>query len=261
MAENIVLIDTYKCMACRGCQVACKDWNQLPAGITKFRGTYTNPPSLQPHTWTHMVFTETDQGRWLFAKYACMHCNDAACISVCPVGAVKRTKEGVVWHDADACAGCGLCAELCPFHVPHISKDTNRMGKCTGCVERIANGLKPACVGTCPNGALEYGNRKELMAKAQERVEELVAKGFSQTNLYGVNELDGLGRVYVLTELPAAYGLPVNPRYSASAYLWKAAGYPIRKLASVGLVSGLIFGMLKWRSDRIQGKREKENSI
>ena len=258
---NIVLIDTYKCMACRGCQVACKDWNQLPAGITKFRGSYTNPPNLQPHTWTHLVFTETDQGRWLFAKYACMHCTDAACVSVCPVGAVQTTKEGTVWHDEKICTGCGLCVEHCPFGVPHVSNVSNKMGKCTGCVERTSHKRIPACVATCPNGALEYGPAEELVAKAESRVEYLITKGFHQAMLYGVDELDGLGRVYILTQLPTAYGLPANPKQSASTWFWQAAKLPIRKLASIGLVSGAVIGMLRWRSARIEGNKQNKNSL
>lgn len=258
---NIVLIDTQKCMACRGCQVACKDWNQLPAGITKFRGTYTNPPTLQPHTWTHMVFTETEQGRWLFAKYACMHCTDAACINVCPVGAVQRLKNGTVWHDTDKCAGCGLCVEHCPFNVPHVSKVTNKMGKCTGCAERTSNGMIPACVATCPNGALQYGNREELIAMAKERVEALKELGFHQACLYGETEMGGLGRVYILTQLPGAYCLPENPKHTASSWMWQVARLPIRKLASLGLVSGAMLGFLRWRGNRIQVKKEQENTI
>lgn len=254
---NIVLIDTHKCMACRGCQVACKDWNQLPAGGTKFRGTYTNPPTLQPHTWTHLVFTETEQGRWLFAKYACMHCTDAACINVCPVGAVMRTKNGTVWHDTDKCLGCGLCVEHCPFNVPHVSKVNNKMGKCTGCVERTSNGLMPACVATCPNGALEYGDKKTLVAKAEDKVEALHNKGFHQACLYGVDEMEGLGRVYILTQPPEAYGLPAHPKYSASAWLWQMARVPVGKLATIGLFSGAMVGFLRWRGARIQGKKEK----
>lgn len=254
---NIILIDTQKCTACRGCQVACKNWNQLPAGVTKFKGTYTNPPTLQPHTWTHLVFSETQQGRWLFAKYSCMHCTDAGCVNVCPAGAVQHTKNGTVWIDQDKCLGCGLCVEHCPFNVPHISQVTKKMAKCTGCIERTTNGLKPACVATCPSGALEYGDRKTLLAEAEKRVESLREKGFDQASLYGVDEMGGLGRVYILTQLPAEYGLPEKPQYSASAWLWQALRGPVRKLASLGLVSGLFLGFLRWRGERIQGKKEK----
>lgn len=258
---NIVLIDTYKCMACRGCQVSCKEWNQLPAGATKFRGTYTNPPTLQPHTWTHLVFSETEQGRWLFAKYSCMHCRDAACINVCPMGAVQRLKNGTVWHDPDKCVGCGLCVGHCPFNVPQISKITNTMGKCTGCAERTSNGLIPACVATCPVGALEYGDRTKLLAKAHTRVESLKEQGFHQACLYGETEMDGLGRVYILTQAPAAYGLPENPKYTASTWFWQAAKLPLGKLASLGLVSGAVISFLRWRGKRIQVMQGKDNVI
>lgn len=253
---KIVLVDTHKCMACRGCQVACKDSNQLPAGNTKFRGTYTNPPTLEPHTWTHLKFSETEQGDWLFANYACMHCTDAACMSVCPADAIFRTKNGTIWCDREKCLGCGLCVQHCPFNVPHISEVTKKMEKCSGCVERTSNGLKPACVATCPNGALEYGDKKTLVAKAEEKLETLRNKGFHQACLYGVDEMEGLGRVYILTQPPEAYGLPAHPKYSASAWLWQMARVPVGKLASIGLFSGAVVGFLRWRGSRIQGKRE-----
>jgi formate dehydrogenase iron-sulfur subunit len=253
--SNVVLVDTQKCMACRGCQVACKDWNRLPAGVTKFRGTYTNPPTLQAHTWNHLVFSETDKGRWLFASLSCMHCNDAACINVCPMGALQRTKAGTVWPDTDKCIGCSICAQYCPFHVPQVSKATNKMGKCTGCAERVSQGLKPACVTTCPNGALLYGERGAMLKQARERVEVLKAQGFSGANIYGESEMNGLGRIYVLTETPAAYGLPEAPGYNATAWVWQLARRPLGTLTTIGLFSGLVAGFLRWRGERMQQRR------
>ncbi|HBS92907.1 MAG TPA: hypothetical protein DEA85_02710, partial [Firmicutes bacterium] len=115
-------------------------------------------------------------------------------------------------------------------------------------------GLRPACVTTCPNGALQYGERNALLQQAKERVQSLREQGFAQANIYGENEMHGLGRIYILTERPAAYGLPENPCYSASAWIWQLARRPLGKLASVGLFSGLVVGFLRWRGDRIQHK-------
>ncbi|MTI95130.1 MAG: hypothetical protein FH749_06530 [Firmicutes bacterium] len=253
---NAAFIDTSKCMACRGCQVACKDQNRLPAGITKFRGEYTNPPVLQAHTWTHILFTETESGRWLFAKYSCMHCIDAACIRVCPVEAVRRSKTGAVWHDREKCVGCGLCVDHCPFDVPHISPVTGKMAKCRGCIERVVNGYQPACVTTCPNEAIIYGKREELLEKARQRVEVLQEQGHSEARLYGAEELDGLSRLYVLLKPASEYGLPDNPRHTAGVWTWQAAKLPMRHLATVGLFAGLITAGLRWRGERILKKQK-----
>ena len=265
MAEKVMLIDTHKCVACRGCQVACKDWNQLPASNTRFRGTYTNPPTLQANTWTHIRFNEADDGKWLFAKLGCMHCDDAACIKLCPVEAVKRSSDGSVYHDPAECVGCGLCVDKCPFGVPQVSRYTNKMGKCTGCVDRVQNGLQPACVAACPNGTLSFGDREQMIERGQQRVEQLKQQGYSQARLYGLEELDGLHRLYILTRSPQSYSLPESPRYSASVWFWQTAMVPLRKLATIGLFSGALVGLLQLRNrgSRLdaQEQEKRENTI
>ena len=166
MAEKATLIDVSKCMACRGCQVSCKQWNQLPAESTKNTGTYENPADLSPHTYTRVLFRETSTGgdlKWQFRKHQCMHCTQATCVELCPSNAAFKNELGFVEIDPKRCIGCGVCEKFCPFEVPHVDHEANKAKKCGFCLDRVNNGLEPACVKTCPTGALQFGDRRELL--------------------------------------------------------------------------------------------------
>jgi len=229
-------------MACRGCQVACKQWNEQKAEVTTNRGTYENPPDLSWDTWIKMEFREVGSNgnlRWLFTRRACMHCTDAACVTVCPTKALYYHELGFVAYDSAKCSGCGYCVEACPFDVPRSGSGAitgiRTMNKCTFCLDRISNGYEPACVKTCPPGALTYGDRATLLAEAKARVAEL---GGNAT-LYGENELGGLHVLYVLDDTPAVYGLPVDPKVPATATVWQDVlqpiGWGVAGLAALGL--------------------------
>jgi len=231
---NAMLIDTSKCNACRSCQVACKQWNQLPAEKTKNRGTYENPPSLSPKTWTKVGFKEVYQDgqiKWLFTKRQCMHCTDATCVKVCPTGAAQRTDQGSVIIDQKKCTGCQICVNNCPFEVPQYDESTNTVKKCWFCFDRVSNGLEPACAKTCPSGAIQFGSHDELVAAGKDRVAALVDRGYKKANLYGDAQLDGLGFMYVLTEKPTVYGLPEDPQVPLSAILWQDILKPVGAVA------------------------------
>ena len=227
--EKAILYDSSKCTACRGCQVACKSWNEHEAEETTNRGSYENPEELSPETWVKMRFIETErEGKfaWLFARRACMHCTDASCSIVCPTGAILKTDEGFVHIDQEWCIGCGNCVQACPFDVPH--KDHHHTGtamKCTGCtstgLNRQDEGLAPACVTTCPTSALKFGERDQLLSEANQRIADLKAKGLSNATLYGKNELGGLHVLYVLEDIPEAYGLPESPQVASSTVIQK----------------------------------------
>jgi len=208
MNEKAMLIDVSKCTACRGCQVACKQWNQLPAEITKNTGTYENPPDLSSSTFTRILFKEElvkGQLKWLFRTEQCMHCTDAGCIKVCPVDARAKDEFGFTEIDIMKCIGCGLCVRGCPFDVPRIDNKTNKATGCWFCLDRVVNGMEPACANTCPSGAIKYGERSDLLAYAHEAVAE--SKN-GKLYLYGEHEFGGLHVLYLLPEEPELYGLP-----------------------------------------------------
>jgi formate dehydrogenase iron-sulfur subunit len=170
------LIDMTRCTGCRGCQVACKQWNQLQAEHTTFfEGEgYQNPPNMSEHTFTRIKFRDYERrgcNEFAFYKEMCMHCNEPACASVCPVGAFIKTPEGPVVYDAKRCIGCRFCMVACPFGVPKYqwSKTFPYVVKCTGCYGRIKEGLLPACAKACPS-AITYGKRNDMINEAKRRL-------------------------------------------------------------------------------------------
>lgn len=234
-----MLQDMSRCIACRGCQVACKEWNELPAVPTRNRGSYENPPALSPATWTRVQFIEDDAGgapRWFFFKQQCMHCTNAPCVEVCPTGALRRNVLGFVSLERERCNGCGYCAKFCPYGVPQLEVESALTGrakiaKCTLCQDRVSNGQAPACAKACPAGAIEFGEREALLGRGRARVAALKAQGRTGASLYGEREMGGLGVMYVLPEPAASYpALPANPDGA-----WRAASAWQRALQPIGL--------------------------
>ncbi len=223
MASQVgMLIDVSKCMGCRGCQVACKQWNQLPATKTKFSGTYQNPPKLSGTTWTLVNFIEPAKSRtefdgdpqWLFRKQQCLHCADPACVKACPTGALTKLDNGIVYINQAVCAGCKYCVEVCPFQTPKADHKTGTARKCWMCLDRVLNGLQPACATACPTGAVVFGDRKAMLSKAKKRVVDL-KKQYPKSDpyIYGEKELGGLGVLYLLPENdPELFNLPKDPK-------------------------------------------------
>ncbi len=255
MAQSICLIDTSKCMGCRGCQAACKQWNQLPAEETVFTGSYENPPRFSSNTWLRVAFREHgENGRvdFLMAKLGCMHCTDAACMQACPSGAIYRTDEGTVNIDEVKCIGCNYCVTACPFQVIGFDRLANKARKCTFCIDRLENGLQPACAMACPSGSITFGGRRELIAKAMNRVEELKAAGKVNARMYGLDELDGTAMLYVLADSSEKYGLPADPQVPVQTRIWNAIFKPLRVLVVVAVAFGL------W-ANRSQSKKIEES--
>lgn len=260
MAKITLFVDTSKCTACRGCQVACKEWWDLPAGSTKQSGSYENPPDLQPNTWTRITFHEYQSGskmQWLFLNLGCMHCTNAACVDVCPTAALKHNDMGFVSYEQDACNGCGYCSQACPFGIPRMDVVDTLTGeakasKCTMCQDRVTNGMTPACVKTCPPGALQFGDRTAMLTLARQRVDKLKGRGYSQAAIYGEHELGGLGRLYVLTAPAAAYGLPEYPEYPGVVSLWQNIVRPFGFVATGLMTVGLVFNWFATRRARLQ---------
>lgn len=233
MTRKAFLIDTTRCTACRSCQVACKQWNKLPADATVNRGSYENPPDLTPHLYNQIHFIEQEQGdalRWLFVNKRCMHCAEAGCVKVCPsAGALYHTPEGLVAYNKQKCIECHYCVNGCPFDVPRYDT-ANKITKCHGCADRVANGLQPACVKACPNQALQFGDRETLISEAKHKGQKL----------YGEQELSGLGVMYVLDDQPGTYKLPDHPAIPASIFLWKDVVRPLGILGFWGAIGAAV---------------------
>ena len=270
--DKAILYDATKCTACRACQVACKQWNELPAEATTNRGTYENPPDLSADTWLKIKFNEIPKNvgiDWLFTRRACMHCTDAGCVKVCPNGSLYHHESGFVAYNKDTCTGCGYCLEACPFDVPRSERNLvtgiAKMDKCTLCttpgLDRITQGFEPACIQTCPTDALIYGDRDKLMTDGEKRVQALKTKGYSNAYLYGDRELGGLHVMYVLDDSPEVYGLPVNPQISAATIAWQDViqplGWTLGGLTIIGLGINYLVARKAKLTEELPGKKEE----
>jgi formate dehydrogenase iron-sulfur subunit len=272
--EKAILFDPALCTACRACQVACKQWNANGGVQTTSRGSYENPSDLTPETWLKIEFREVERnGRfdWLFTRRACMHCTDAACVRVCPTGALRHHELGFVTYDKDLCSGCGYCRDFCPFDTPRSERDfftgLAKMEKCTLCMtpglDRVAAGYEPACVKSCPTDALKYGDRGELLAEGKKRIQALQARGRTNAYLYGEKELGGLHVMYVLDDAPKVYGLPADPRVPPATAAWKDILQPLGWAAGALTLVGLGLNYLVSRKTKLArecaGKKEEGN--
>jgi formate dehydrogenase iron-sulfur subunit len=233
------LIDTTKCIGCKACQVACMEWNDLRDEIGTCTGHYDNPHDLSDQSWTLMRFTEYENPKgdleWLIRKDGCMHCEDPGCLKACPSpGAIVQYANGIVDFNEENCIGCGYCITGCPFDVPRISKKDKKAYKCTLCSDRVAVGLEPACVKSCPTGAIVFGTKEDMTHHAEERIEDLKSRGFDQAGLYDPAGVGGTHVMYVLhhADKPGLYaGLPDRPRISPTVRLWKGAAKPLALFA------------------------------
>jgi formate dehydrogenase iron-sulfur subunit len=225
-----MFVDTSICTGCKACQVACKAWNGLdpepghfqrdPAtGLlaNNFSGnSYDNTGAMSATDWRRVRFIEQFNSkrtgsRWLFMSDSCKHCNDAACLNVCPYNAIVRTDLGNVVVQQDKCMGTKHCNAACPYGVVKYSKDSDTSHKCTLCNDRIHNGLGTACSKACPTGSIQFGEVSELKVKADARLVKIRATGEQRANIYGYEEAMGLNVFYLLMDKPAVYGLPEKP--------------------------------------------------
>jgi formate dehydrogenase iron-sulfur subunit len=199
--------DTSVCIGCKACEVACKEWNGVPEDGLNLTGmSYDNTQGLGASTWRHVAFIEQrvrlagdegtpgrDELRWLMSSDVCKHCTEAACLDVCPTGALMRTEFGTVVVQDDVCNGCGFCVSACPFGVIDRRVSDGGAHKCTLCYDRLGDRLMPACAKACPTESIQFGPLDELRERAHHRVAELHDAGRPEARLYGADPDDGIG--------------------------------------------------------------------
>ncbi|MDX6440165.1 MAG: formate dehydrogenase iron-sulfur subunit [Gaiellaceae bacterium] len=258
--------DTSVCIGCKACEVACKEWNQLPSNDKGFLGdSLDNTGSLDGQTWRHVKFIDnvpdetlgTGNGAaFLLMSDVCKHCQHASCMDVCPTGAIVRTEFDSVYIQQPVCNGCRNCIAACPYDVIDIDPERDVARKCTLCYDRLQGGMEPACAKACPTESIQFGPLDELRRKADERLATLHDQGLEQANLYGRDEevYGGLNAFFLLMDKPEVYKLPD----AASAVLPKrnnVGGY----LGVLGTAVLALFGaVIALREGRLGGGRKPD---
>jgi formate dehydrogenase iron-sulfur subunit len=225
MAVTAFLTDSTLCIGCKACEVACKEWNEVPEDGLVWSGlSYDNTARLGHSSWRHVKFVEdrpipgvggNDGGHisWEFSSDVCKHCEHAGCLESCPTGSIIRTEFGGVFVQPDVCNGCGYCVVACPFGVIDRRPDDGRAFKCTFCYDRQKAGLVPACAKACPTESIMFGEIEELRAKAARRVEMLHARGMTDAQVYDPRDtsVGGIHAFFIVRGDPRAYNYPPHP--------------------------------------------------
>ena len=250
--EIAKLVDIDLCIGCKACEIACKEWNDLPAEETSNFGSYQSHEDLTATTWDLMRFNEVDLDNgdiaWLIRKDSCLHCDEPGCLLACPApGAVVQYENGIVDFDQSKCIGCQYCVAGCPFDIPRFDQDTKKVYKCTMCVDRVSSSLEPACVKACPTGSILYGSKDDMVAYGEEKLAKLKDRGFEDAMLYDPSGVGGLHMMYVVPrgEMLDEYGLPDDPDVKSSlSFIGALKG--LRGLGSVAVWAGLIGTAIYW---------------
>jgi formate dehydrogenase iron-sulfur subunit len=231
--------DSTLCIGCKACEVACKEWNDVPDDGFVWSGlSYDNTVALGHSTWRHVKFIEREPSigsggnapqlvSWAFSSDVCKHCANAGCLEACPTGSIVRTEFGGVFVQPDICNGCGYCVVSCPFGVIDRRPDDGRAFKCTFCYDRQKVGLQPACAKACPTGSIMFGDLEALERAADARIEQLHAAGMQDATIWNPKQtsVGGTNAFFLVRGDPADYNLPSNPEVP-TAHLpeaWKAA--------------------------------------
>src|SRR5881398_376277 len=247
--------DTSVCIGCKACEVACKEWNQLPGNDPVFGDGFDNTHSLDSQNWRHVKFIDNvpddtmqagDGKAWLMMSDVCKHCKHASCLEVCPTGAIIRTEFDTVFIQPDVCNGCRDCIAACPYGVIGLDKHKHVAQKCTLCYDRLQDGMEPACAKACPTDSIQFGPLDELVERARQRCGDLVEAGVSEARLYLADENDGIGGAgafFLLLDEPEVYGLPPQPVVPTKnlGTIWGAAAVAAGALA-VGVAAAFLRG-------------------
>jgi formate dehydrogenase iron-sulfur subunit len=244
--------DTSVCIGCKACEVACKEWNQLPGNEPAFLAdSFDNTGSLDAQNWRHVQFYEKvpdapvaggNGTAWLMMSDVCKHCQHASCMEVCPTGAIIRTEFDTVYIQQPVCNGCRDCIAACPYGVIGFSSETGTAHKCTMCYDRLQAGMEPACAKACPTQSIQFGTMSELHRKADARLEALHQQGVGEAQLYGrdTSVYGGLNAFFLLTDEPETYKLP-NAQNAVLPGRNNLGGYlGALVTAALALVGGLV---------------------
>ena len=259
--EYAKLVDISRCIGCKGCEVACKEWNELGIEPTENFGSFQSHRDLTPDTWLLMRFNEVEVDgdvEWLIKKDACLHCEEPGCLYACPApGAIVQYENGIVDFKQDRCIGCQLCVSGCPFDIPRFNAETRKVYKCNMCVDRVEAGLEPACAKTCPTNAIAWGTKEDMLTLAEQKVEGLRARGFAEAALYDPPGVGGTHMMYVVPrgDRLADYELPADATASPGAL---SALQGLRKLGAPALGLGILAAALHYLGFGPQAPEEEE---
>ena len=246
------IVDIDLCIGCKACEVACKEWNDLPAEETANFGSYQSHQDLTATTWDLMRFNELELENgdlaWLIRKDSCLHCEDPGCLAACPApGAIVQYENGIVDFDQTKCIGCQYCMTGCPFDIPRFDPETKKVYKCTMCVDRVSNSLEPACVKACPTGSIKFGSKADMVAYGEAKVAKLQARGFKDAMLYDPAGVGGVHMMYVVPRgnLLGEYGLPADPNVRSNvSFLGLLRN--VRRLGAAATWAGIIGTAIFW---------------
>lgn len=247
MERKAILIDIQRCVGCELCKWACKEANGLPD---------TDDQELSPNAYT--VIKERNG---YFVRRQCMHCEDPACKSACPVNAFQKVDQGPVLYDAAKCMGCRYCMLACPFEVPTYEWDKRlpKVTKCIFCEHRVREGELPACVESCPFEATEFGDRDEIIEVARQRIKD--NPGMYVDHIYGLEEVGGTSFLYIspvpFEELGFRTDLQTDP---LGMLTWQA----LKKVPDIALFGGVTLYGIYWitsRRDEVAAFEKKQKNI
>jgi formate dehydrogenase iron-sulfur subunit len=243
------LTDSTLCIGCKACEVACKEWNGVPADGFSLSGiSYDNTLQLGHSTWRHVKFVESPAVNgssgapsWFFSSDVCKHCERAGCLEACPTGSIMRTEFGGVYVQPDVCNGCGYCVVSCPFGVIDRRPADGRAFKCTFCYDRQRDGLTPACAKACPTESILFGELDELRATAVRRIDTLSSQGVDDAVIYDPRDtsVGGIHAFFIVRGDPRAYNLPKSPELPAvlNRPAWTSAAAAAGLMVITGLLA------------------------